>query len=104
VGKHQHKEEAEETFASKLPKPRELPEPNLAKTVVEESPKPVAKKIVASADHKPPVITAKDIMAGFKRHMVNLGQRRLEVLARKYPDVAALLKNRKKTESPNRYE
>lgn len=57
----------------------------------------------APADHKPPQFTGADLVAGFKNTMEVARRRRLESLARKHPEIAAMLKSKVKTptsESP----
>ncbi len=57
----------------------------------DESAEAVAKAIVAPQDHCPPKVGAREIMASFERSMEVTRARRLESLAKKFPEVASLI-------------
>jgi len=69
----------------------------------EKAPNPTPATHNPRADHVPPQMTGKDVMANFHHLNRIIRQRRLEALARKHPEVAALLRSKVKTptaESP----
>ena len=75
-------------------------EAKLAIAAETEAKAKASKAAVANAkpvpqDHKAPTIGAKDIMAGFESAMKIVHERRLQALARKYPELAALMEAHK---------
>jgi hypothetical protein len=62
--------------------------------------KAASKAKPAPQDHRPPTIGAKQVMAGFESAMEIVRARRLQALARRYPEIAKLLEAPSKIPSP----